>query len=87
MNNETLRLSRNILLRTFVVGVILAVLLALATTAFWTPCVGTIERLFHVSEATLAPMVLNFFLNVRFLLVFLILAPALALHWTLKKDK
>jgi len=43
--------------------------------------------LFSSSTTVLTRLVLGFFLNVRFFLLFIVLAPALAIHWTLKSDK
>ncbi|MFA5041167.1 MAG: hypothetical protein WC464_06000 [Bdellovibrionales bacterium] len=87
MKYETLRLIRNLLLRCFVIGFLFAVFLCLVTYFCWTPCVGLIGGIFHINEAALSPLVIKFFLNIRFFLIFLVLVPALAIHWTLKREK
>ncbi len=87
MNHETLRLTRNILLRWFVVGVMLALMLGLVTICawdWWTTMAGT---WFHTDTATMTPIVLEFFVDLRFFLLFFVLAPALAIHWTLKHEQ
>lgn len=86
MNNQSLRLLRNVLLRSFVVGLIIAFVLGLGTMMSWTTFTEIMGSRLHADEATLAPLVLEFFLNVRFFLLFILLTPALAIHWTIKKD-
>ncbi len=86
MNDETLRLARNILLRTFVIGLVIALVLGLTTIIGWTTWIGMASEWFHTDPATLTPLVLKFFINIRFFLLFIVLTPALAIHWTLKKD-
>lgn len=85
MNTQSLRLARNVLLRGFVVGLVIACVLAMATFFMWPPFIGIATTWFHTDEATVAPLVLEFFLDVRFFLLFVLLTPALALHWTIKK--
>jgi Mg/Co/Ni transporter MgtE len=86
MSHETLRLTRNILLRSFVVGIVIGIVLGLVTMIGWTSWVGLAGRWFHIDAATLTPSVLKFFMNIRFFLLFILLTPALAIHWTIKKD-
>jgi hypothetical protein len=46
-----------------------------------------VANIFGIEEKELGKVVLNFFMNVRLVLVFLILSPAIALHWMVKKVK
>jgi hypothetical protein len=85
MNRELIILWRNILLRSFVVGLALAILLFLATMLLWNTATGWVQYFFGVDRHALGPVVLQFFLNVRIVLLFFFLAPALALHWTQAK--
>jgi hypothetical protein len=87
MNQDTLRLARNILLRSFVVGLVLCLILGVATLAYWDTWAGMASSWFHADEALLASVVLGFFMNVRFFLLFILLTPGLALHWTLKCER
>lgn len=82
---ERLRLIRNVLLRTFVVGFVIALVLGLVTMMGWVKWMTMASAWFHTDPATLTPLVLNFFLDIRFFLLFIVLAPALAMHWTIKK--
>jgi uncharacterized membrane protein YphA (DoxX/SURF4 family) len=63
---------------------VFAVLLFVATFTFWNTWAGWVEHLFNVDEKELGKVVLVFFTHVRLVLVFLFLAPALALHWSAK---
>ncbi|MGI8957207.1 MAG: hypothetical protein ACR2II_09885 [Chthoniobacterales bacterium] len=85
MNRELIILWRNILLRSFVVSLGLAILLLLATVLLWHSAAGWVQHLFGVDQRALGRIVLQFFLNVRIVLLFFFLAPALALHWTQAK--
>ncbi len=86
MTLDTLRLTRNILLRTFVVGYVLAIFIALVTFGAWDAWIGFSMKLAHTDQATLAAVVLNFFAGIKFFLLFVVLTPALAIHWTIKKE-
>jgi hypothetical protein len=84
---ETLRLIRNILLRCFAIGVVFALLMLVATLAAWPVWTGLSMRWFHADEAQLGTVVLAFFTAIRFYFLFILLAPALALHWTMRLER
>ncbi len=86
MSYETLRLIRDILLRSFVIGAVIALVFGLVTIIGWTTWADMAGRWFHTDSATLTQLVLSFFMSVRFFLVFIVLTPALAIHWTLRKE-
>jgi hypothetical protein len=85
MNHENIILWRNILLRSFVIGLLFAIVLFLLTIAFWREATAWVAYLFQVDQRALGRIVLQFFTNVRLIVVFLFLVPALALHWTARK--
>lgn len=85
MEREKIIFLRNLFLRMFVIGVVLALLLFGATLVFWNLAVGWVMHLFSVDEKTLGRIILTFFVNVRIVVLFLFLVPAIALHWTAKK--
>ena len=85
MEHEKIIFLRNLFLRMFVVGIVIALLLFGATLAFWNVAVGWAMHLFGVDEKTLGRIVLTFFTNVRIVVLFFFLVPAIALHWTAKK--
>jgi hypothetical protein len=84
---DTLRLLRNILLRTFAIGVVFALLTLLAMLAAWPVWTGLAMRWFHADQAQLGIVALGFFTEIRFYFVFVLLAPALALHWTISSER
>ncbi len=86
MEREKVIFFRNLLFRAFVIGVVFALLLLGATIALWDVAASMTHHFFKVEENDLGRIVLNFFVNVRLILVFLFLAPALALHWTARKQ-
>jgi hypothetical protein len=83
---ETLRLIRNILIRSFVIGAGLGLLFAIATLAGWNVWMPLAASLFQTDAATVTSVTLQFFVGLRFFLWFCVLTPALAMHWTLKTE-
>ena len=86
MDREKVIFFRNLFLRMFVIGIVFAILLFVATFALWNTAAGWVMHLFKVDEKELGHIVLIFFTNVRLIVLFLFLAPALAFHWTAKKQ-
>lgn len=87
METEKIIFFRNFLFRCLVIGVFFAIFFGLMTFALWDTGVPMVERFFKVDEKELGELTLNFFLNVRIVLVFIFLAPALALHGMVKSKK
>ncbi len=85
MDREQIIVFRNLFLRMVVIGVIFALLLFGLTLAFWHTAAGWAMYVFQVDEKELGRLALAFFINMRLIIVFLFLTPALALHWTAKK--
>lgn len=86
MEREKVIFFRNLFLRAFVIGVVFAIVLFAATMALWDTAGAMTSRFFQVDEKEMGRIVLNFFVNVRLIVVFLFLVPALALHWSAKKQ-
>ena len=85
MENEKIVFFRNFLLRTLLIGVLFAILTFVLLVAFRNTWEMWVAKIFGTEEKELGKIVLNFFMNVRLVLVFLILSPAIALHWMVKK--
>jgi hypothetical protein len=85
MEREKIIFFRNLFLRMFVLGIVVGILLFGATLAFWHVAAGWVMHLFRVDEKTLGRIVLTFFINLRIVVLFFFLVPAIALHWTAKK--
>ncbi len=86
MKPETMRQIRNILLRTFAVTFVLNLLMAAATFGLWDTWTSITGQWFHTSPQSLGPQMVSFFTTIKFFALFVLLGPALALHWTLKAE-
>jgi hypothetical protein len=75
----------NFFLRAFVVGVVFALFYWIATLALWHSYVPWLIERFKLDEKEVGALTLNFFANLRIVIVFFFLVPALALHWSAKK--
>lgn len=87
METEKIIFFRNLLFRCLIIGVLFAIFFGVLTMTLWDTWVGMVERFFKVDEKELRELTLTFFLNVRIVLVFLFLVPALALHGMVKSKK
>jgi hypothetical protein len=85
MEREKIIFLRNFFLRAFAVGVLFALFYWIATLVLWQSYVPWLVERFKLDEQELGALTLNFFANVRIVLVFFFLVPALALHWSAKK--
>ncbi len=85
MDNGKIIFWRNFLLRTFLIGFILAILLFMGTVSIWQHWSSLINNLFGIDEKELGKLFVNSMLYLRILLLFVILAPAIALHSLVKK--
>lgn len=86
MERDKIIFWRDLFLRMFVVGLVVAMLLFGATMALWNTAAAWVMHFFSVNEEALARIVLTFFLNVRIVLLFFFLVPTIALHWMAKKQ-
>jgi hypothetical protein len=85
MEREKIIFFRNLFMRAFAVGVLFALFYWIATMALWHAYVPWLIERFELDEKEVAALTLNFFANVRIVIVFFFLVPALALHWSAKK--
>jgi hypothetical protein len=87
MTLESLRLTRNILLRSAVlcyVAIILSALLWLPLSETWT---GLVCNWYHITPERVHNIVVYFFSVAKFYAIFMLLVPGLALHWTIKREQ
>lgn len=85
MEHEKIIFLRNFFLRAFVVGILFALFYWIATLALWHTYTPWLTEWFKMDEKEVGALTLNFFANVRIVIVFFFLVPALALHWSAKK--
>lgn len=76
---------RNFFVRAFIIGVVFALFYFIVTYAFWDTWASWATHVFKTDEKELGRVVLMFFVELRLVLVFLFLVPALALHWMARR--
>lgn len=88
METEKMIFWRNFLLKTFIIGLAFVAFYLITSLIFFnSPMMAWIEGVFKVNENEIGKMTLSFFGAIRFVLVFLILVPCIALHWMIKNKK
>lgn len=87
MQHESIIFFRNFLFRAFIIDLAFALFYAVATLAFWHTWAAWVAAWFQIDEKEFGRLVLQFFLELRIVIVFLFLVPALALHWMARKKQ
>jgi hypothetical protein len=85
MDLQSLKQIRNLFLRTALVSVLLAWLLAALTIGLWDTWTGLMSGLFRTQPVEFGALMGNWFALIKFYIIFVLLAPALALHWEAKR--
>ena len=86
MEHHKIIFFRNFFFRAFIIGLAFAVFYFIATYMFWNTGVSWATHFFKIEEREFGRLVLMFFIDLRVVLVFLFLVPALALHWVSRKQ-
>ena len=87
MEKQQVLFFRNLLFRAFVVGVVFAVLYFIITISFWDTWVSLLQKMFKLDEKDTSRAAISGFTLIRLILVFFMLVPAIALHWTSKMKR
>lgn len=87
MKKQDLVLVRNIFFKTFIVGLLFALFLFVMTATLWSHWAPLVFSIFQVNEKELGGIVVTSFINLRFFLIFILLVPAISLHWVIKSIK
>ena len=85
MEYEKIIFFRNFFFCAFIIGVVFALFYFIVTYAFWDIWTSWATHVFKTDEKELGRLVLMFFVELRLVLVFLFLVPALAFHWMARK--
>jgi hypothetical protein len=80
MDREKIIFFRNFFLCAFVIGLVFALFYFAATALFWNTGVSWVTNFFKIDEKEFGRVVLLFFVELRVVLVFFFLVPALALR-------
>lgn len=84
MDTHTVLFLRNFFLRSFLVGILIAIALFVATFALQSIWMPLLTSGFNLEANEVSEVVLASLLNIRIVLLFLLLTPGLALHWMSK---
>jgi hypothetical protein len=87
MERDKVIFLRTFFYTAFFIGLILALFYFAATVVFWNTAVSLATHFFKVDEKEFGNLVLLFFIQLRIVVVFLFLVPALALHWMARKKR
>lgn len=87
MNLEKLKFWRSFLFRTAAVSYVIAALSSLVAVTSWNTWQALIVQWYHTSPEAVGSVVLNYFTSIKFFIVYLLLAPAIGLHWTIKAQE
>ena len=87
MDYDKIIFFRNFFLRAFIIGVAFALFYFVATYIFWNTAESWATHFFKIDEKEFGRLVLMFFIELRVVVVFLFLVPALALHWMARRKQ
>jgi hypothetical protein len=85
MERERIIFFRNFFFAGFIIGLIFALFYFGATVLFWSTGASWATYFFKIDEDEFGRLVLLFFIQLRVVLVFFFLVPALALYWMARK--
>ena len=85
VEREKIIFFRDFFFAAFIIGLIFALLYFVATFLFWNTGASWATHFFKIDEKEFGRLVLLFFIQLRLVLVFFFLVPALALHWIARK--
>lgn len=84
---EKLLLTRNFLYRLFLVGFLFSVIFQLSFMSISPKLLVEANKLLGLPPFFVLELVISALVYIRVFLVYFILCPALALHWTIARDK
>jgi hypothetical protein len=85
MDRDKIIFLRNFFYAAFVIGLIFALFYFAATILFWNTGASWAAHFFKIDEKEFGRLVLLFLIQLRVVVVFFFLVPALALHWMSRK--
>ncbi|HJY52911.1 MAG TPA: hypothetical protein VKD89_02715 [Candidatus Udaeobacter sp.] len=85
MDRDKIIFFRNFFFAAFIIGLIFALFYFGVILLFWKTGESWATHFFKIDEKEFGRLVLLFFIQLRVVLVFFFLVPALALHWMMRK--
>jgi hypothetical protein len=86
MDRDKIIFLRNFFYVAFVIGLIFALFYFAVTTLLWNTGVSLATHFFKIDEKEFGRLVLLFFIQLRVVVIFFFLVPALALHWMARRS-
>jgi hypothetical protein len=86
MDRDKIIFFRNFFFAAFIIALVFALFYFGATLLFWKTGASWTTYFFKIDEKEFGRLVLLFFIEMRVVLVFFFLVPALALHWMARKS-
>lgn len=85
---EKLVITRNFLYRLFLIGIVLNILVQFVfMMAMKGQGINEISQILNVPQYYVIQLIISSIISVRIILIYFILCPAFALHWTIARDK
>jgi hypothetical protein len=85
MDRDKIIFFRNFFFAAFIIGLLFALFYFAATMLLWNTAASWSTHFFKIDEKEFGRLVLLFFIQLRVVLVFFFLVPALALYWMARK--
>jgi hypothetical protein len=85
MDRDKIIFLRNFFFAAVVIGLIFALFYFAATVLSWNTGAALAAHFFKIDEKEFGRLLLLFFIELRVVVVFFFLVPALALHWMARK--
>jgi hypothetical protein len=85
MEHERIIFLRNFFFCAFLIGLAFALFYFAVTSLLWNTAASWSTHFFKIDEKEFGRLLLLFFIELRVVLVFFFLVPALALHWMARK--
>lgn len=85
---EKLIITRNFLYRLFIIGIVLNIFAQfMFMMAIKGQALNEVAVALNLSSSYLVQMIISSIISIRIVLLYFILCPAFALHWTIARDK
>lgn len=82
---ETLIIIRNILLRTVIISIIYVFIIFICYLSMQNFMISMIDQVYKINAEQSHILIVHFIALIKFFILFVLLFPALAIHWTIKK--
>lgn len=82
---ETLTVIRNILLRSFLISIIYTFIVLIVYLTIPNSIALMVSSIYKINPTQVPILIIHFILMIKFFILFVLLFPALAIHWSIIK--